>query len=208
MDNCNQTQKKGQITKLCGHVCAVISLARYLLWIGPWDRADSGCKWCAIHGAISSSNPFFVNPPLSVLNEWCFRLFYRFCVCGSLQTNLYSGSVTFMPTYELLLCHSTGFPSTPSVSFNPSLSPAVPLPLLCLPVFFHSRPYVAPASNSTDLLLCLSTSPAPCVSIFISPSFIFVLALPICRSSRRIPAHHHSPTLHEFAAHELPLLCD
>lgn len=22
-----------------------------LLWIGPWDATDKGCKWCAIHGA-------------------------------------------------------------------------------------------------------------------------------------------------------------
>ncbi len=29
-----------------------------------WDRADSGCKWPAICGAISSHNPIFVNSPL------------------------------------------------------------------------------------------------------------------------------------------------
>lgn len=82
-------------------------------------------------------------------------------VCETLLTNLYSGSVTFMPTYELLLCHSAGFPC----SFQPFklpllLSPTAPTPFLCLPSFLQFLPSVASASNSTDPILILSTMPA------------------------------------------------
>lgn len=67
-----------------GRVCAIISLAQYPLWIRPWDRADSRCKWCTIHGAISGCNPFFVNSPLRCcLLLLFFLFFFTFTVSSS-----------------------------------------------------------------------------------------------------------------------------
>ena len=102
----------------------------------------------------------------------------------TLQAALYSGCVTFMPTYELLLCRSATFS----------------IYLLCLsPPLYQSTLFPFSLSYSFTVLVYFSS--LLCFKFWFPDSFIFVVRIPpppFCRqgSSQTGPAHHHSPVLH------------
>lgn len=58
--------------KLYGFICAVISSEKCLLCFEPCNRADKGCKRCAIHGAFHFFYEFI--PELTNSIYWCKKL--------------------------------------------------------------------------------------------------------------------------------------
>lgn len=121
------------------------------------------------------------------------------CVCGwksthadvyeTLLTNLYSGSVTFMPMYELLLCHSTSFPCSSSSSLNLSICPSS----LTHSTDSPSLPPLFPSFPSRHLLLLqihrsnTSTLVCCCTCCFILVSFSFLFSF--FQGSQTVPSH-------------------
>ena len=83
-----EMQNKGKLhsaAKLCGLVCAKISKAQYLLWIRPWDWADS-------------HSPFFVNSPLCIF-KWFPSLSSLFSYTEAVISCCHVAHVTRKPFY-------------------------------------------------------------------------------------------------------------
>ncbi len=149
---------------------------------------------------------------LSVLNEWCFWLFYRFCVCVCVCVCAHMQMCVRPCRLIYILAASL---SCLRMNYFSVILLVFPLPLLSLSIL-SSRPLSLPrCTNSLSLpplsslfpslccscfklhwsLLCLSTLPALCVfKLYLRPQ-----TFPFC-SSQTVPAHHHSPVSHEVTA--------